>query len=268
MSAVPGRVPARTRSERWRAHALEAALFLAVGAAYLAAAWFAEGSPAESYHNAVDLIEWERRLHIFIEPHWSAWIRPHGWLIDVANFVYFWGHAPVLVVFFLSLYLLKGRAPGASRGYSLFRTGFVVSEFIGIGIYMLFPVMPPRLLPADYGVIDTLTLRSGINYTEGDFLVNTYAAFPSLHFAWIVLVSAALVRMNTKLLPLGFALPFVSFASIVVTGNHYVLDAVGGLLVAGIGLTVALGLPDERVAAIGTRALQSLHAGRRPRPIL
>lgn len=268
MSAVPGRVPPRTASDRWRAHAREAALFLAVGAAYLAAAWLAEGDPGESYHNAVDLIEWERRLDVFIEPHWSAWIRPYDWLIDIANVVYFWGHAPVLVAFVLALYLLKGRSPGMARAYSLFRTGFVVAEFTGIGIYMLFPVMPPRLLPPDYGVIDTLTLRSAINYAEGDFLVNTYAAFPSLHFAWIVLVSATLTRLSPRLAPLGAALLFASFSSIVVTGNHYVLDAAGGLLVASIGLAVALGLPDERLALTKARLTRACRPSRRPRPIL
>jgi len=268
VSAVNGSVPGNTGSGSWKAHAREVALFLAVGVAYLAAAWFAEGDPRESYQNAVDLIEWERRLHIFIEPRWSAWIRPHDWLIDLSNVVYFWGHAPVLVVFFLVLYARKGRSVAAARGYALFRTGFVVSEFIGIAIYMLFPVMPPRLLPPDYGVIDTLTLRSAINYTEGDFFVNTYAAFPSLHFAWIVLVAAALLRLNARLLPLALVLPLVSFASIVVTGNHYVLDAAGGLIVAGIGLAVAFAFPDERLAAMGDRARRPLRPAGRARRML
>ena len=231
---------------------------MSIGIAYLVIATFAEGDPVTAFHNAVDLIEVERRLHIFIEPEWGAWIQPREWLIDVSNVVYFWGHAPTLAVCFLALYLARGRSPGIARAYSFFRTGFVTAELTGMLIYVLFPVTPPRLLPPGYGFVDTLALRSGVNYVEGDALVNTYAAFPSLHFAWMVIVPVALTRWHRWVAPSIVILPFVSLSSIVVTGNHYVLDAAGGMGVAALGLLVAFALPDDRIERFTSLAVRRL----------
>jgi hypothetical protein len=130
-------------------------------------------------------------------------------------------------------------------------------------IYVNFPVTPPRLMPPNYGFTDTLALRGGDPYTEGDLFVNTFAAFPSLHFAWVVLVAVALLRLNRWLFPLAIILPFASICSIVVTANHYIIDAAGGAAVAAFGLLIAAALPDERVSRILGRAggrLRSLWA--------
>jgi hypothetical protein len=246
-------------------HVREASYFAGIGVIYLILAIFFEGTPARARSNAVDLIQLERHIGIFIEPRWEEFVLPHEWLVDISNVVYFWGHAPVLAVFFLFLYIRRPKSDGARKAYQTFRTGFVVAELTGMAIYVNFPVTPPRLMGERWGFTDTLALRGGDPYTEGDLLVNTFSALPSLHFAWVVLVAVALIRLNRWLFPLAIVLPFASVCSIVVTANHYIVDAAGGGLVATFALVVAAVFTDQRIGRLWQRIRLRLESARHRR---
>jgi glycerophosphoryl diester phosphodiesterase len=101
-------------------------------------------------------------------------------------------------------------------------------------IFAVFPVAPPRLMPG-YDFIDTVTLRSNsYRVLQPSALANPYAAMPSLHFGWDLLMGIALVREASRpaVRALGFVLPVGMFLAVVLTANHYILDAVvGGSLV-------------------------------------
>lgn len=239
MSAAGAVVPGARR--RWWGHIREAGFFAGIGLMYLIVAWTAEGDPVLALRHARDLVDLEQRLHMWVEPSWQGEILPHEWLIHVSNLVYFWGHAPVLVVVVFGFYVFNKPA------YRRFRTAFVVAEVTGMAIYMSYPVTPPRLLPPEYGVVDTLTANSPVNYKAGAALVNTYAAFPSLHVAWIFILSPILLSIDWRFAPLALGLPLLSIGSVVVTGNHYTLDAAGGIAMAGVGLGAAALFPDYRV---------------------
>ncbi len=231
-------------------HLLEMSFFAGIGVAYLLVAALAEGDPGVSLQHAKDLVDLERRLGIFVEPGWQREVLRSGWLIDLSNWVYFWGHAPVLAVCTLLLYVNRRQSPSLASAYAIFRTGFVVAELVGMALYIVYPVAPPRLLPPEYGFADTLTDHSPVNYERGDFLMNAYAAFPSLHVAWVVLVAAMLLRLERGFLPFAMALLTLSVASVTVTANHYLLDAAGGAGVALLGIGVAWFLTDARFARI------------------
>lgn len=197
----------------------------------------------EALRNALDIIEVEKKLGCFWEPALNRAILYRPLLIRFFNQVYFWFHFPAVVATGLWLYF-----SGRHRHYTLARDALLASGAIALVVYHRYPVMPPRLLPPEtgYRFVDTVEQYSRLSYQaqEAEPFVNPYAAVPSLHFGWNVLVGGVLIRAtdNVWLQAFGVFLPVSQLVSIVVTANHYILDAVAGLAVALAGLLVALGL--------------------------
>ena len=92
--------------------------------------------------NAIAVIDVEKALGIFWEPRMQSWILDSEFQIKFWNWVYFWAHAPAIVV--IGLWLLWRHWPV----YRLIRNAFLVSAVIGLVCYYLYPVAPPRLVPA------------------------------------------------------------------------------------------------------------------------
>ena len=120
--------------------------------------------------------------------------------------------------------------------------------------------MPPRLLN-EYGFVDTLHVYGGLwSFDSGamEKISNQYAAMPSLHFAWsmwstLVLLPALHKRWAKAL---AIAYPVLTTFAIVVTANHFVLDAAGGALVLGCGYALAAYVArrnDKRVDDDGSK---------------
>ena len=127
-------------------------------------------------------------------------------------------------------------------------------------MYYALPTAPPRLLP-EAGLVDTMALYSQTSYQAQGVgpLVNAYAALPSLHFGWALLIAMALWmarpaggRGVAVAGTLGLLLMSGQLVSIVVTGNHFLLDAAVGAAVAGAGVLVALGWRRYRGSAEST----------------
>ena len=115
--------------------------------------------------------------------------------------------------------------------YVYYRNLLVISLALAVCIFALFPVAPPRMM----GLVDTIQAYYGLPYYGGpemDLVYNSLAAMPSMHFAWTFLFGALFFRLGPLWLKVvGVLYPGVHFFSIVVTGNHYVMDALGGLVV-------------------------------------
>jgi hypothetical protein len=78
-------------------------------------------------------------------------------------------------------------------------------------------------------------------------MANQFAAMPSLHFGWAVLVAYGVVRaLHTRWRWLIVAHPIITLAAIVITANHYWLDALVAL--ALIGAAMALQREGDRRA--------------------
>ncbi len=215
------------------------------------------GRAGEAVVRAVYLIELERQLHIYWELRMQAWILDSYWAIKAMNWVYFWGHMPLVALLAVWLFLAHRHA------YYRTRNAFLASGAIGVVIYWLFPVAPPRLVPFS-GFIDTMAAfdRFGYNAQETEAFVNPFAAVPSLHFGWALLLGAvvAWVGRHPVALAFGIAWPVAMFLAVVMTGNHFILDAVFGGVVAFAGFGIALAV--ERAWPAFTRAL----AARLPAP--
>jgi hypothetical protein len=113
-------------------------------------------------------------------------------------------------------------------------------------IFAVFPVAPPRL--ADVGFVDTVTLHSNsYRVLQPPGLVNQFAAVPSLHFGWNLLIGIVLFTRGHTVVAraAGLAVPPVMFMAIVLTANHYIIDAVLGGMVSLAGLAIAYALTNQ-----------------------
>ena len=228
--------------------AREIALVVFAYFAYFAVRGFTQGSQGAAVSHAHKLVSFEKHAGFFWEPSIQAQIVHHHWIVTAANWMYIWGHWPLIAS--VAVWLLI-RRPGA---YKLFRNAFFISGTIGIIIFVTFPVAPPRL--ADVGVVDTVTMYShAYRVLQPPAFVNQYAAVPSLHFGWDLLIGIALVR-EAKWLPVrifGAIVPALMCAAIVVTANHYIFDAMAGGVVALTGLAISSWL-QSRAASTESEA--------------
>lgn len=200
--------------------------------------------------NANDIISFEQKLGIYWEIQMQGWILDSYVLIKAMNWVYFWGHMPLVILFAIWLYIRHRYA------YSLVRNAFLASGAIAVIVYATFPVAPPRLVPFA-GYVDTMALfdKVGYNAQEVSAFVNPFAAVPSLHFGWSLLLGAVIAKVagNPVMKVLGVVWPVAMFFSVVMTGNHFIIDAVAGAIVSfmGLGIAYALHLVLERYRSRG-----------------
>jgi PAP2 superfamily protein len=128
--------------------------------------------------------------------------------------------------------------------FPLVRTTLIVSTAISLAIYILYPAAPPRL--AGIGFADTVTEKAGINLSSDALgsLYNPFAAVPSLHFGYSLLVgvTVAVLARRRWVRWLGAAYPPFMLFTIVATGNHFIFDAAAGGLVVVIAYLIARAL--------------------------
>ncbi len=178
---------------------------------------------------------WERVAHLAWErPLQQAVLAVPG-LVDALNAFYLLGHFAITGLFFLWLYR-RSRA-----GFRLFRNGFLIATTIALAVAWRFPTAPPRV--AGLGLEDTLRRFSGVEIGSpgSGGLSDPVAAVPSLHAGWAFGVAAGLfLYAGSRAVKAAAVLyPFAVVATVLATGNHFVLDALAGALVMGIGFTLA-----------------------------
>ena len=169
-------------------------------------------------------------------------------------------HPYFIMAVLLSALVLSAMTPLLSKAeaYAISVTEHVTVQrflfLLALIGFAFFPLMPPRLLPTSYGFVDTLHVFGGPwSFDSGPVAKasNQYAAMPSLHFGWASWCTAtfwpwATTRCRRVLLVLY---PFVTLFAIVVTANHYSLDALGGFVTFLIGSW--LGLQLVRLDPVG-----------------
>jgi len=195
-------------------------------------------SHAQAFTNATRVVDLERWFGLFQERRIQAWFLHSHALVRVLDDFYGTAH---FVITLGALVFLFRRQPWR---YPLWRNTLAITTGLALIGFAFFPLMPPRLLPAGYGIADTLRTVGGLwSFDSGPMnaVSNQYAAMPSLHFAWsmwcaLVLVPAA-KRPAIKFLAACY--PAVTLVCIVVTGNHYLVDAVGGAVILAMGYVLA-----------------------------
>ena len=193
--------------------------------------------------HAGDVVRVERWLGLDIEATVQAPVLSSQTLATAANWVYVWGHWPVIVA---TMAWLVWRHRGIFRRL---RDGMMVSGFLGMAVFVSYPVAPPRLF--DRGLVDTVTQSSeAYRYLQPPAFVNQYAAMPSLHAGWDLLVGLAILGAGATvtLRAVGALMPVLMTWAVVATANHYVLDVAAGIALALIGHVVAVHLERRRSA--------------------
>jgi hypothetical protein len=193
-----------------------------------------QGSHADAVEHARTLISLERWLGIYWEPALQDAITGQRWLVTLVNWVYIWGHWPLIAAVAVWLFAQH------PEQFRVTRTAFFVSGAIGMLFFILYPAAPPRLVNADF--MDTVARYSqAYRALQPPSVVNRYAAFPSLHFGWDLLVGLALVS-NARTLAgraLGVTMPVAMAIAVVLTANHWIVDVVAGAAISLLGLAVA-----------------------------
>jgi hypothetical protein len=190
-------------------------------------------------HNAERIVRLERWVGLYHEETIQDVFLPYRWFIRAANIYYGSLHFIVTIAALVWCYTaMPGRYPRI-RNTLMWTTGLALIGFF------FFPLMPPRLMPASYGFVDTLYEVGGLwSFKEGPMakVSNQYAAMPSLHVGWALWCSVTfwplVNRKIPRLLVIGY--PAVTVFAIIVTGNHFWMDGMGGLLALVVGYRLAL----------------------------
>ncbi|MFJ7147943.1 bifunctional glycosyltransferase 87/phosphatase PAP2 family protein [Streptomyces sp. NPDC100445] len=202
------------------------------------------GGRAAAEHHGRLVLDAERFLHIDIEHAVNHAVVRIGWLRGFFDHYYESFH---FVVPLTVLAVLYWRRPA---DYRWARASLGFATFLALVGFWLFPLAPPRLMP-DLGIIDTV---HGVqDFSKPDYgtltaLTNQYAAMPSLHFGWSLWCGIVIAVIAPKwwMKALGLLHPLFTVSAIVATGNHWVLDAVGGAAVVGAGFALSYAFQGPR----------------------
>jgi len=196
----------------------------------------ADGQRSVAIAHGQEVIEFERSIHTFFEPRLQAFFLPAHWLIDFANQVYLNSQFTITFAFLIWLYLFR------NESYYFVRNMFVVSMGLALIGYTLFPTAPPRMFP-ERGFIDTVNNFSGVNHDSSlaKVFINPFAAMPSMHCAFALMIGATGVRASRRWYAKAFwaAWPLCVAWVVIVTANHFWTDAVLGWSVAATSALVA-----------------------------
>ena len=204
-----------------------------------------DGRAAVSFQNARELISLERATHLFVEPGVQAWASGQAWLIDSASWVYVNAQATVSVGALLFIYLVH------NRSFYFVRNMLMAAMGMALVGYALFPTAPPRFLP-EWGFVDSVASLTGISQDSiaVNALFNPFAAVPSMHVAFALMLGWPLARLvsHPVVKVMWFAYPLLITFVVVATGNHFLVDALLGGLVAAASAWAAGRLGQARPA--------------------
>jgi membrane-associated phospholipid phosphatase len=195
-----------------------------------------ESNQAIPFENARTIVATEKTLHIFFEQNLQEWAMNYRFLIDFANFMYVNSHFVITTTALVWLYLRHN-----DRFYFV-RNMFVVAMGLALAGYLLLPTAPPRFFP-ELGFVDTIAYYVNVKHDSGlvTLFFNPYAAVPSMHVAFSLLIAgpAILIVRRRAFKALWALYPLVVTFVVVVTGNHWVMDALVGAVAAGAAAIVS-----------------------------
>jgi membrane-associated phospholipid phosphatase len=204
--------------------------------AYETVRGLADGQRAVAFGNGQQLIDLERTTHTFFEPALQSFFLPANLLIDIANQIYLNSQFTITSAFLIWLYLYR------NESYYFVRNMFVVAMGLALVGYTLYPTAPPRLFP-EHGFVDTIVDFSNVNHDSSlaKIFINPFAAVPSMHCAFALMVGGTGVRVARHWYTRAFWVfwPVLVTWVVIVTANHYWIDAALGAAVAATSALVA-----------------------------
>lgn len=231
----------------WGDAARQLGLFVLADLCYETVRGIAEGKTAAAFANADKIVEIEQVTGTFFEADLQGTLLSSQWLIETSNWLYMNTHFVITTSFLVWLYVFRNDA------FYFVRNMFLVAMGLALVGYTLFPTAPPRLLP-ELGFVDTITDFSQVSHDSAlvKLFVNPYAAVPSMHVAFALLIAVPAYRISFHLVSKLFwaIYPVVVLFVVIVTANHFWLDAAAGAVVAVLAALIA----HRLLAHLGPRA--------------
>jgi membrane-associated phospholipid phosphatase len=220
----------------WGDAGRQIAILIGVDIAYELGRGIADSDRSDAIAHGSQVIDLERTTHTFFEPSLQAFFLPAHWVIDIANQLYLNAQFSIALGFLVWLYLFRNET------YYFVRNMFVVSMGLALVGYVGFPTAPPRMFPA-HGFVDTITDFSNVNHdsTLAKIFINPYAAVPSMHCAFALMIGATGFMVCRRWFSKAFWAfwPVLIAWVVIVTANHYWVDVGLGWMVAVASALVA-----------------------------
>jgi hypothetical protein len=196
-----------------------------------------------AYDNALQILDIQGALNANFELSLQQWVLDRGDLILFFNYFYAW----FMWIFYTCAMILLFFAP---QRYLYHRRVFFLTMVLALPWYVIYPLAPPRFMqPYGWEFVDTLQVY-GPNYFSESGLVtaNRFAAMPSMHVGWTTLGALMLwvaFPGRFRILGRGVSVVLILLVTITVmiTGNHYWMDAVGGWIILGAAFAINRMLP-------------------------
>jgi membrane-associated phospholipid phosphatase len=187
--------------------------------------------------DATRVINLERSLHVFAEPAIQHWVTGHlHWVMDIADWTYLDAHMMLTAAVLVFIYLRR------NESFYFVRNTFMIAMLLALVGYTVFPTAPPRLMP-QWGFTDSIQQFTHVVPEKGatGSLINSYAAIPSMHVCFAVMVAFPMARLveHRVFKALWCLYPVYIAFVVVVTGNHYFTDVFLGALTAGVSALLA-----------------------------
>jgi hypothetical protein len=215
---------------------------------------FSQHGSVQGIHNAQQIAAFEAAHGFWIEPGWQLFFEHTHTVVDiditwqsvvpVMNGIYILGHVFVTLGVAMWVYFYR------RRFFPLLRNVVIITNVIALFIYESFPVAPPRMTTDlffqghPFVFQDTVhgIVAAGSKVVGTNAAYNEFSAMPSIHMAWAMIAGGALVLLARPYAVrlFGSIYPALMLVSVVVTGNHFLLDAVGALCVVVAAFPIAL----------------------------
>ena len=229
------RLSGRWLPNGWLDAIRQLALFAGAYYLYRIVRGFVDGQAGLAFENARTLVDLERSLGLFFEPGLQAWARGEEWLLTASNWMYVNSHFVVTTTFLIWLYIARNHA------FYYVRNMFMVAMAFALAGYLAYPTAPPRFMP-EWGFTDSVATFVGEGAeNSANVLYNPFAAVPSMHvaFALMIAIPAFFLVRSRVLKALWAVYPAVVTFVVVVTANHFWMDAVLGAMVAAASASLA-----------------------------
>ena len=228
--ALLDRLRSRWLPHGWLDLARQLALFGGAYYVYRIVRGIVDGQAVTAFEHARALVDAERAMGLFFEPAVQDWAMGQEWLMWACNWMYVNSHFVVTTTFLAWLYLFRNQA------YYYVRNMFMVAMGLALAMYVAYPTAPPRYMP-EWGFTDSVAAFVGHEAeASATVLYNPYAAVPSMHVAFALMIAIpAVMLVRRPLVKLAWALyPALVTLVVVVTANHFWLDAALGAAVAAV----------------------------------
>jgi PAP2 superfamily len=214
--------------------------------AYQVARGIADRDTGRAFENALTVIDIEQKANALIELDLQRWIHSSELLTTLTSWTYWLSQFTVVGLTFLWVYLRR------NESFLRFRNTIMLANVIGLAGYALLPTAPPRMFPG-FGFVDTLAQFSTVNHGSGlvELASNPYAAMPSLHAADALIVGVVLATIVRRPIfkVLWLLWPAWVWFTVMATANHFWLDIVAGIVVAGLAAAIIYRRPLRAIVA-------------------